>query len=408
MSPNTTNLPAPPLGNGSDIFLQGFHWETWRHGTWNILHRLAPEIARMGFTMVWFPPVSKSTGGTGYLPSEWYNLNSDHGSEQELREAVAALRQNGVRCMADIVVNHRVGTNNWADFSSPSFGDNKAAVTANDEWGVGSGSKDTGADFHAGRDLDHSNPAVQKAIIHWLNWLRDDVGFSAWRYDYVKGFLPKFITLYNQATEPYFSVGELWPDIQGDYHGGGQVVDDHRDGLLHWVEATQNLSAVFDFTTKWQLMLALRKGEYWRLRDSMGRACGCLGKNPKATVTFLDNHDTGPSPDGGQNHWPFPSEKVETGYAYLLTHPGTPCVYWPHLFDWGPELRKTIEALVALRGQQGIRANSSLRILVADRHRYVALCNDNTLLRIGQPGWQPEGAFQWKMAGQDWEIWVKA
>ncbi len=35
-------------------------------------------------------------------------------------------------------------------------------------------------------------------------------------------------------------------------------------------------------------------------------------------VTFIDNHDTGST----QQHWPFPSEHVGQGYAYIFTHPG--------------------------------------------------------------------------------------
>jgi alpha-amylase len=31
------------------------------------------------------------------------------------------------------------------------------------------------------------------------------------------------------------------------------------------------------------------------------------------------------SSDTLQNNW-----EVEQGYAYLLTHPGVPCVYWKH------------------------------------------------------------------------------
>jgi alpha-amylase len=112
----------------------------------------------------------------------------------------------------------------------------------------------------------------------------------------------------------------------------------HRQRTMDWIDATGARSAAFDLTTKWQLQLAVERTEYWR----MGCIPGGLGWWPAMSVTFIDNHDTGPSPDGGQNHWPFPGAKVEQGYAYILTHPGTPTVYWPHYFDWGPDLRGKI------------------------------------------------------------------
>jgi hypothetical protein len=60
--------------------------------------------------------------------------------------------------------------------------------------------------------------------------------------------------------------------------------------------------------------------------------------------TFVDNHDTGST----QAHWPFPHDKVGQGYAYILTHPGMPCIFWDHFFEWG-DLRGEIESLLQVR-----------------------------------------------------------
>lgn len=48
-------------------------------------------------------------------------------------------------------------------------------------------------------------------------------------------------------------------------------------------------------------------------------------------MQFIDNHDTGST----LNHWPFPSHHLQEGYAYILTHPGTPCVFYDHLYQEG-------------------------------------------------------------------------
>lgn len=52
---------------------------------------------------------------------------------------------------------------------------------------------------------------------------------------------------------------------------------------------------------------------------------------PSRAITFIDNHDTGST----LNHWPFPSNHLQEGYAYILTHPGTPCVFYDHLYQEG-------------------------------------------------------------------------
>ena len=48
-----------------------------------------------------------------------------------------------------------------------------------------------------------------------------------------------------------------------------------------------------------------------------------------------------------QRHWPFPQGKEETGYAYILSHPGIPCILWEHYFDDGK--KEVIDKLIALR-----------------------------------------------------------
>ena len=394
-------------GSGRDVMLQGFHWNSWHYGTWNIIKNNADEIEAAGFTMVWFPPVSKSTGGTGYLPNEWYTLYSSHGNEDQLRAAVDALNDREIMPLADIVINHRVGSYGWADFSNPAFADNSRAVTRDDEWGRGRGNYDTGDSYGAARDLDHTYNDVQTEIKYWLSWLKNNVGFKGWRYDYVKGYAGDYNGIYNAATNPYFSVGELWPDITGDYYAAGNDVNYHRQQLMDWINATGRKSTAFDFTTKWQLMLATSRSEYWRLQDPAGNPIGAIGWWPQMSVTFIDNHDTGPSPGGGQDHWPFPTDKVEQGYAYILTHPGTPCVYWPHYFDWSNDLQRKIRTLIQLRREQNITSSSTVAIKAADSSKYAAVINDNLAVKIGAGGWHPGAGWQFSAAGNQWAVWTK-
>ena len=43
-------------------------------------------------------------------------------------------------------------------------------------------------------------------------------------------------------------------------------------------------------------------------------------------VTFVDNHDT------GKEHDKWLTKDFAMAYAYILTHEGTPCVFYPHYF----------------------------------------------------------------------------
>lgn len=62
-----------------------------------------------------------------------------------------------------------------------------------------------------------------------------------------------------------------------------------------------------------------------------GRPPGFVGMWPSRAITFIDNHDTGST----LNHWPFPGHRLQEGYAYIITHPGTPCIFYDHLYQQG-------------------------------------------------------------------------
>ncbi|HEX8537699.1 MAG TPA: alpha-amylase family glycosyl hydrolase, partial [Cystobacter sp.] len=301
----STAASAGPLdGNSSDVMLQGFHWRSTETSPWwGVIQGKASDIKASGFTMVWFPPSGDSAAREGYLPRQLYVQNSSYGTDAQLKSAIGALHTYGVKAIADIVVNHRVGTTNWADFTNPAWG--SWSVVKGDEWTSATGNYDTGDGFSAARDLDHTHGTVQSDLKGWMNWLKSSIGYDGWRYDYVKGYGGSFVGTYNTGTVPYFSVGELWTDLNLN------DVNPHRQLIMNWINATGGNSGAFDFTTKGLLQQAVQYNEFWRLKDSLGKPSGAIGWWPAKSVTFIDNHDTGPSsPSGGQNHWPFPSDKV--------------------------------------------------------------------------------------------------
>tara|TARA_B100000745_G_scaffold89947_1_gene56519 strand:- start:2837 stop:8629 length:5793 start_codon:yes stop_codon:yes gene_type:complete len=367
----------------------------------------------------------------GYIPTQLNVLDSFYGSEGELASALTAVHNANMKAIADIVINHRGGATGWCDFVNPDW--DTTAITNNDE-GVNPtrqdatcegplGQTDSGETYGAARDIDHTNVDVQQSISSWMSGRMQGIGFDGWRYDYVKGYGGWANEIYNNATNPYFSVGEYWKtlchddDGQGCFDVGGKLPDAHRQDVMNWVNATGHTSAAFDFTTKGILNRVLgwykegesKQGDYqfWRLKDAAGKPAGLIGLDPKYAVTFLDNHDTGPSETcfSGQYHWAVDCDKIVMGYAYIMTHPGIPTVYWPHYFDMGHGAQ--IDQLMAIRKDNGLHSESVVNIVAAEQGLYAAIVDNKVALKMGNVEWTPTGA-DWSIAasGTDWAIWT--
>ncbi|KAF3971426.1 hypothetical protein ACB098_03G165000 [Castanea mollissima] len=397
---------CPGTGTGFEILCQGFNWESHKSGRWFMeLKEKAAELSSIGFTVIWLPPPTESISPEGYMPRDLYNLNSRYGNIDQLKEVVKKFHEVGIKVLGDAVLNHRCAHSKnqngvWNIFGGRLNWDDRAVV-ADDPHFQGRGNKSSGDNFHAAPNIDHSQEFVRKDLKEWLCWLRKEIGYDGWRLDFVRGFWGGYVKDYIDASEPLFAVGEYWDSLSYTYGEMDHNQDAHRQRIVDWINATNGTAGAFDVTTKGILHAALERCEYWRLSDSKGKPPGVVGWWPSRAVTFIENHDTGST----QGHWRFPGGKEMQGYAYILTHPGTPTVFYDHIFS---HYRPEIEALISIRNRNKIHCRSIVKITKAERDVYAAIVDEKVAVKIGPGHYEPpSGQQKWSSAyeGKDFKVW---
>ncbi len=346
------------------VLLQAFYWncpsaENQQWQWWNFLASKMPAIQQAGFTAMWLPPASKAADlfgapSMGYDPYDYFDLGEYNqrgqvktwfGSKDELVALIDAAHAANVQVYADIVINH----NNGGDATEVNPIDGQTRWTKFNpvsgifprDWKCFHPSCfqviDQYPPFGGMPQLCHQNPTVYTAVMEYARRMIEDIGFDGFRFDYVKGFGPWMIkaiaerrfTKPNESLYKPFCVAEYW-DSEVSIEDWLQLANSFND----------NPVCAFDFP----------------LRDHLKDLCDTYGYDlhgllaadsvmtidPDRAVTFVDNHDTTQDPTNAIIH-----DKL-LAYAFILTHPGYPCVFWPDYFNAGLTRTGTSNGLDAL------------------------------------------------------------
>ena len=356
-TPSPEPEPEPSLNSQgwasdySGVMLQGFSWDSYNESQWKVLEKQADELKGY-IDLVWLPQSGKcleTTQVMGYMPYYYFNQNSSFGSEAELRSLITKFKAAGIGAIADVVINHR-NTEGWYNFPAETYKGvtyqmQSTDICKNDDGGTTatqaatdgvslSQNIDEGTDFGGCRDIDHKSENVQKVIKAYLKYLKDDLGYTGFRYDMVKGFDGSHVADYNDATGVEYSVGEYW---------------DGNDKIESWINRTNKKSAAFDFQFRYNVRDAVNGAANGKVATSSDWSK--LNSNDnlmhdanyrRYAVTFVENHDTQKRSESEQND-PLRKDTIAAN-AYMLAMPGTPCIFQPHWNAYKSEIKEMIAA----------------------------------------------------------------
>ena len=356
-TPSPEPEPEPSLNSQgwasdySGVMLQGFSWDSYNESQWKVLEKQTDELKGY-IDLVWLPQSGKcleTTQVMGYMPYYYFNQNSSFGSEAELRSLITKFKAAGIGAIADVVINHR-NTEGWYTFPAETYKGvtyqmQSTDICKNDDGGTTatqaatdgvslSQNNDEGTDFGGCRDIDHKSENVQKVIKAYLKYLKDDLGYTGFRYDMVKGFDGSHVADYNDATGVAYSVGEYW---------------DGNDKIESWINRTNKKSAAFDFQFRYNVRDAVNGAANGKVATSSDWSK--LNSNDnlmhdanyrRYAVTFVENHDTQKRSESEQND-PLRKDTIAAN-AYMLAMPGTPCIFQPHWNAYKSEIKEMIAA----------------------------------------------------------------
>ena len=366
---SSVNAQGWPKDYGG-VMLQGFYWDSFSDSQWSYLEEQADDISKY-FSLVWIPQsgnCNSTYNQMGYMPVYYFDHNSSFGTEAQLRSMIKAYNDRGTGIIADVVINHRnnlgVG-GSWVDYPAETYKGETYQMLSTDivknddgnktlDWATKNGyslsdNNDTGEGWDGCRDLDHKSENVNKVIKAYLDYLINDLGYTGFRYDMVKGYSASFTADYNTAAKPQFSVGEYW---------------DSSSNIKKWIDGTKvndvPASGAFDFQFRYRVRDAAASNDWTKLagntNDQAGYPLIYQEGYSQYAITFVENHDT----QYRSASEPLDPLKGDTlaANAYMLAMPGTPCVFYKH---WLTQ-KKALKLMISARQQAGITNTSSYEV----------------------------------------------
>ena len=288
----------------------------------------------LGINGIWLMPIHQSPSYHGYDVTDYREIESDYGTNEDFKEFIAAAHDRGIKVIIDYVMNHSSSEHKW-------FRDSKTPSNEKRDWYVWEDTNpgDTGpwgqnvwhqnsGDYYYGLfwggmpDLNYETPAVKEEMFDVSTFWLEEMKVDGFRLDAVKyiyettdgledveetfQFWKEFRTHYKSINPNSFSVGEAWTstDKAREYVG--------NDGLDY----------IFEFDLAGSIIAAVNNGN---ANGLVAKSQEVMGSYPYLQFgTFLTNHDM----NRVMNVLNSDQAKAKQVAELLLTLPGIPYLYY--------------------------------------------------------------------------------
>ena len=313
-NPGLARYDVESVTNGTVTkLLQGYSTNFW----YPQLTQLAQTGRLSKFTMVWMPPPQKCNSGrnsVGYDPFDYYDIGTyaekfsvetRYGSEAHLKSCVAAMQDQGILPIVDLVMNHMNGGYDREGGSGrynyqPEFHDifekpdtegsntnqyfNKDYANQPFSFDVGFGNPDgvfAWQDGATSADINQRHPYQRQGLKNWASWASGKAGYRGYRWDVAQNIEPWFISelMSAPAMKDQLSVMEFWTTTNDATVGEFKT----------WIELTDRRAAMFDqllYNDLKDMCNETGSFQMWKLAKS-----GLSYVSPQWSVTVAGDHD---------------------------------------------------------------------------------------------------------------------
>ncbi len=330
----------------------------------------------LGIDCIWLLPFYTSPlRDGGYDISDFFTIQPDYGTVDDVRDFIEAAHQRGIRVIADLVMNHTSSDHPWFQESRSSpdspkrdwyvwsdtvrrYEDARIIFTdtesSNWTWDDDAGAYFWHRFFSHQPDLNYDSPEVQEAMLEVLRfWL--DLGMDGFRLDAVPYLYEREGTNGENLPETHEYLKRVRAEIEENYpdrvllaeanQWPGDVVEYFGDG--------DECQMAFHFPVMPRMFMALRREEanpiYEILRQTPGIPDNCqwglflrnhdeltlemvtdeerdymygeYAKDPRMKINVGIRRRLAPLLDGGR-------DEIELMHAIMFSLPGSPVLYY--------------------------------------------------------------------------------
>lgn len=303
----------------------------------------------LGVTGLWLMPIMESSSYHGYDVLDYYQVDSDYGSNEDFKRLMAEAHERGMRVIVDLVLNHTGRDHPWFIESRDPNSDkrdwylwqeakpNYRGPWGQEVWHPAGGSYYYAVFWDGMPDLNYNNPDVTAQMFDVVNFWAEEMEVDGFRLDAIKhliengavqenspathGWFEQFYNHYKDIDPQFFTVGEAWTSTNEVLEYIGDEVDlaFQFDLALAAIASVKGGDSIHYELVQEQIVSDFPAGQY---------------------ATFLTNHDQ----NRLMSQLTLRQERAKLAASLLLTSPGVPFIYY------GEEI-----------GMRGIKPDEQLR-----------------------------------------------